>query len=145
MQLIRPLICAMLLLPTAAGACDIQISTPGTLGLSSDGRTLSSVSGLPTVVIISDLSLLSPTTITISNIRLTDAPAGFASPVTFSGTYDATWTLLGQSNGPISPTATFSAGPILNLAITITIHNTVTSANGFKQGTYKTKTTVTCT
>ncbi len=144
MQLIRALALALLALPTAAGACDVQISTPGTLGLSGDGRTLSSASGLATIAIISNLNLLSPTTITISNVRLDQTPAGFSAPVTYGGAYSASWLLTGTS-GTLAPSASFQVPAILNLVVTLTIHNSVTSTSGFRQGTYTTKTSVTCT
>ena len=146
MQLIRRFIAggAALLCAGAALGCDVALSTPGILKLSSDGATLSSANGgVATVVVISNLSLLSPTTITLSNIRLDATPAGFAAPVSYSGSYSAGWLLTG-TNGTIAPQASFNVPAVLNLAVTLTLDNTVTSTGGFRQGAYSTKTTITC-
>jgi hypothetical protein len=146
MQLKRLLIAAMLTLPAnAALTCDVALNTPGILKLSSDGATLSSANGggVPMVVVISSLNFLSPTTITLSNIRLDATPAGFAAPVSYSGSYSASWLLTGTS-GTIAPQASFNVPAVLNLAVTLTLNNTVTSTGGFKQGPYSTKTTITC-
>lgn len=128
-----------------AAACDVAISTPGLLKLSGSGQTLGSgnANGVPMLVVVSNLNVLSPTTITISNIRLDTTPAGFAAPVTYEGTYSATWLLTGSS-GSIAPQAQFTVPAILNLVVSITLNNTVTSTTGFKQGNYSTKTTITC-
>jgi hypothetical protein len=146
MQLIRTLAAlAGLVLPAGAPvACDVALNTPGVLKLSSDGVTLSSANGgVPMVVVISQLSLLSPTTITISDIRLDATPPGFAAPVSYSGSYAASWLLTGTS-GTIAPQASFDVPAVLNLAVTLTLNNTVTSPGGFRQGAYSTKTTITC-
>jgi hypothetical protein len=146
MQLIGRLGAAVAVVLSAGAAlgCDVALSTPGILKLSSDGATLSSTNGgVATVVVVSNLNLLSPTTITLSNIRLDATPAGFAAPVSYSGSYAATWLLTGAS-GTIAPQASFDVPAVLNLAVTLTLHNTVTSSGGFKQGAYSTKTTITC-
>jgi len=145
MQLTGAVLVLLAGLPAAACACDVQISTPGLLGLSGDGRTLSSANGLPAIAVISDLNLLAPTTITISGIRLDQAPGGFAAPLTYAGSYVANATLLGTSSGTIAPSASFQVPAILNLVVTLTIHNSVTSTSGFPQGPYTMKTSVTCT
>ena len=146
MQLTAPvLLLFTVLLTTTAEACTIGVSTPGVLKLSSDGRTLSSNNGgVASVLAISNLDLdLDGTTITISNTRLDQTPAGFAAPVTYAATYSAAWLLNGASGSLVS-NASFTVPPVLNLVVTLTLTNTVTSATGFKQGTYTTKTTVTC-
>jgi len=140
-----------LLLSVLAGpaqACTIGVSTPGVLQLSSDGLTLSSGNsgGIASVLAISDLDLdLDGTTITISNTRLDTAPAGFSAPVSYGATYAAAWLLgAGNASGSLASNPSFVVPPVLNLVVTVTLHNTVTSATGFKQGNYTTKTTVTC-
>jgi hypothetical protein len=135
-----------LLAASAAPACTIGVSTPGVLKLSGDGHTLSSGNsgGIASVLAISDLDLdLNGTTITISNTRLDMTPAGFAAPVSYGATYSATWLLTG-ANGSLASNPSFTVPPVLNLVVTLTLHNTVTSATGFQQGNYSTKTTVTC-
>jgi hypothetical protein len=131
---------------TGAGACTVGISTPGVLKLSSDGHTLGSGNsgGVASVLAISDLDLdLNGTTITISNTRLDTTPPGFAAPVSYAATYSAAWLLSGAS-GSLASNPSFTVPPVLNLVVTLTLHNTVTSATGFKQGNYTTKTTITC-
>ena len=134
-----------LLAASAAPACTIGVNTPGVLKLSGDGLTLSSGNsgGVASVISITDLSLFSSTTITISNTRLDTTPAGFSAPVSYGATYSATWLLTGAS-GSLASNPSFTVPPVLNLVVTLTLHNTVTSATGFKQGNYTTKTTVTC-
>jgi hypothetical protein len=147
MQLARLL--ALLLAPlaaTGAPACTIGVSTPGVVALSADGITLSSANagGIASVLAISDLDLdLNGTTITISNVRLDTTPPGFTAPVSYGATYSATW-LLGSASGSLAGSPSFVVPPVLNLVVTLTLHNTVTSATGFRQGNYATKTTVAC-
>jgi len=149
MQLARlaALLVPLLALHTGpAQACTIGVSTAGVLKLSNDGHTLSSGNsgGIASVLAISDLDLdLNGTTITISNTRLDTTPAGFAAPVSYAATYNAVWLLTGASGSLVS-NPSFTVPPVLNLVVTVTLHNTVTSATGFKQGNYTTKTTVTC-
>jgi hypothetical protein len=147
MQLARLAVLACALVAgTDAGACSIGVTTAGLLGLSADGQTLSSANsgGLASVLAISDLDLdLNGTTITISSTRLDTTPAGFAAPVSYAAAYSATW-LLGSASGSLAASPSFVVPPVLNLVVTLTLHNTVTSATGFQQGTYTTKTTITC-
>lgn len=147
MQLVGPAIlaCALLASP-GTQACTIGVNTPGVLGLSGDGLTLGSANsgGVASVLAISDLDLdLNGTTITISNTRLDTTPAGFSAPVSYAATYSATWAL-GSASGSLSASPSFVVPPVLNLVVTLTLHNTVTAAGGFRQGTYTTKTTVSC-
>jgi hypothetical protein len=147
MQLARLAVIACALLPgTGAEACTIGVDTPGVLKLSGDGLTLGSTNsgGVASVLAISDLDLdLNGTTITISNTRLDTTPAGFASPVSYAATYSATW-LAGSASGSLVSNPSFVVPPVLNLVVTLTLHNTVTAAAGFRQGNYTTKTTVAC-
>lgn len=147
MQLAAPLAVCLMLGPTAAPACTIGVTTPGILKLSGDGHTLSSGNsgGVASVLAISDLDVdLNGTTITISNTRLDQTPAGFSAPVSYAATYSATW-LLGSASGSLVSSPSFVVPPVLDLVVTVTLHNTVTSATGFRQGTYTSKTTITCT
>jgi hypothetical protein len=147
MQLARLAILAALV-AGPAHACTIGVSTPGILKLSGDGHTLSSANsgGIASVLAISDLDLdLNGTRITISDTRLDTNPAGFSAPVSYAATYSATWLLgVGNASGSLVSNPSFTVPPVLDLVVTITLHNTVTSATGFKQGNYTTKTTITC-
>ncbi len=146
MQLAGVTALALALACGTAQGCTIGVSTPGVLQLSANGQTLSSATsgGIASVLAISDLDLdLDGTTITISNVRLDVAPAGFAAPVTFGATYTASW-LLGSASGDLQSSPSFTVPPALNLVVTLTLHNTVISTGGFKQGNYSTRITVTC-
>lgn len=146
MQLGR-LIALLLMLGLAhpATACTIGITTPGSFKLSGDGRTLSSTNsgGVAAILTITDLAVLSSTTITISNTRLDTVPSGFVAPVSYATTYSAGW-VLGSASGSLVSSPSFTVPGVLNLLVTITLQNTVTSATGFRQGNYSTRTTVTC-
>lgn len=147
MQLRWVLLAILLAIPPGpAMGCDVAVPTPGVLALSSDGQSLSSANpgGLASVVVISDLALFATTTITISNTRLDVAPGGFAAPVTYAATYSASW-LAGSASGSLASNSSFTVLPLVSLAVTITLHNTVTSSTGFRQGSYTTKTTIQCT
>jgi hypothetical protein len=147
MQLVRIAALAVALLAsTESVACIIGVSTPGILQLSGDGQSLGSgnAGGVASVLAITDLDLdLNGTTITISNTRLDTAPAGFAAPVSYAASYSATW-LLGSASGTLASAPSFVVPPVLDLVVTLTLHNTVTSVTGFEQGAYTTKTTITC-
>jgi len=148
MQLIRAAAAGLMLVAlasTAEAACLVGISTPGLLGLSQDGKTLSSAGGLgtPSIVTISNLPI-GTSTITLANPRL-DSPGGTTPGATLSGTYAASW-LLGGSNGSITPNTpgAFQISLLSSLAVTITLNNTAFSTGGFRQGTHTMKTSVTC-
>ena len=142
-RLLAPLLA--LLAATAAPACTIGVSTPGIVALNSTGTTLSSSNsgGIASILSITDLSIFGSTTITISNVRLDTTPPGFAAPVSYGATYSANW-LLGSASGSLASNPSFTVPAILNVVVTVTLHNTVTTATGFRQGNYTTKTTVTC-
>lgn len=147
MQLAHLLAVLPALFSTAAPACTIGVSTPGVIALNTaTGTTLSSANagGIASILAISDLDLdLNGTTITISNVRLDTTPPGFSAPVSYAATYSAAWPL-GGASGSLAGSPSFVVPPVLNLVVTLTLHNTVTSATGFRQGTYTTKTTITC-
>jgi hypothetical protein len=130
-----------------AMACTLSLTGAGRLALSSDSTRLGSdeAGGSAAVVTLADLNVLSPNTITVSAPTLPVYPAGFASgSVTLQSAFSASW-LLGSTNRPFSTTdQSFSVPSVLNLLVTVTIDNRVTSSAGFKQGNYATKTVVTC-
>lgn len=135
---------AGLALHPAQGACLLAIPTPGVLGLSADGKTLSSTNGLASIIEISNVSL-APFSIQLSNLRLVSA-AGVPADVTLTGSYSAL-TLAGPVSGTISSghAGVINLNLITGLSVTITLHNTAHSLTGFRQGTYSMKTSVTCT
>ena len=146
MQLIAACATA-LLLTTPADACSLAVSTPGLLGLSMDGTQLSSdaTGGVASVMSLSDLNVLSSTTITVSPPTLQTYPAGFAAgAVTGESAFAATWLLTGTSRPYSTTDQSFSVPGVLNLAVVLTLNNRITSTGGFKQGSYSTQTVVTC-
>ena len=125
--------------------CSVGVSTPGTLALSSsDTHLLTSEAGTASLLIVTNLSGILGTTVTISNPRLDTWPGGFAAgSVTVEETYSANWALGSSSN------STFSASPRsfsvpLAAVVTLVLNNRVTAPGGFKQGSYSTKTTISC-
>ncbi|RYE09319.1 MAG: hypothetical protein EOP22_09465 [Hyphomicrobiales bacterium] len=139
------LVALVLLAPLPAGACSLNLSTGGTLGLSADGRRLSSnEGGLPATFTIADLSLLG-STISISAPQLVEHGAGFnAGSAVLESSYTASWLLGSSSSVYSSSTKSFDAPGVLNLVVTMTLNNRIVSDAGFPSGTYTTRTIVTC-
>ncbi len=146
MQLIAA--CAIAaLLTTSADACSLAVGTPGLLGLSMDGTQLASdnVGGVASVLSLSDLNLLTSTTITISAPTLQSYPAGFAAgAVVGESAFSATWLLSSTSRPYSTSDQSFTVPGVLNLVVAVTLNNRLTSSGGFKQGSYTSQTVVTC-
>jgi len=141
---------AAALLALSAGqapACTLSLTGTGKLALSGDGTRLGSdeAGGVAAGLTLADLNVLSPNTITVSAPTLPIYPAGFAAgSVTLQTAFSAGW-VLGSTSRPFSTTdQSFSVPSVLNLLVTMTIDNRITSSAGFKQGTYGTRTVVTC-
>jgi hypothetical protein len=135
----------MLLSGSTLAACTVAVSTPGILTLSSDGTKLSSQTGVASVMTISNLSLFG-STITISAPQLTGGPV--VPGAVLEESYSASWLLgVGSSNsgGFVSTSRSFAVPGVASLVVTIILDNRVTSASGFSQGTYTSKTAVDCT
>lgn len=151
----RGLICLLILLaPTPAWAidvtftgivlntCTLAVPTPGIMTLSGDGKTLGSdqTLGVPAELTIVSLGA---NTITLAPPTLETYPAGYASgSETVQMSYNGVSGLSGVSHAYTSAQQTFSVGilPITSLFI----NNQVVNTAGFVQGTYTTKTVVTC-
>jgi len=125
--------------------CSVGLSTPGTLALASGNSTvLTSEAGTASLLVVTNLSGILGTTVTISNPRLDIYPGGFAAgSAVVEETYSATWALGASSN------STFTSGPRsfgvpLAAVVALTLNNRVTAPGGFKQGSYSTKTTISC-
>lgn len=124
----------------AIAACNVLVSTSGVLARTADNTVISSENGVPSVLLIS--GFLNPS-ITLSNPRLDSWPSGFNwASATVEESYSAVWTLGSASGGYSAGQQSFSA--VLGLTVTLTLNNRVTSATGFRQGNYATKTTVSC-
>lgn len=146
MQLTGALAAACLVLPSAGGAlaaCTVAIGTPGVMQLSADGTSLSSETGVASVMTITDINLLG-SQITISNPRLDSGPN--VPGATVEASYAATWLLgVGHASGGFSSTSrSFSVPGVANLVVTLTLNSRVLSSTGFSEGTYTTKTSVDC-
>lgn len=135
---------AGLALQPAQAACLLAVPTPGLLGLSANGQTLSSTNGLASIIEVTNVSL-APFSIQLSNLRLESA-AGVPADVALTGSYSAL-TLAGPVSGTISNASpgVINLNFVTGLAVTITLHNSAASATGFRQGTYIMKTSITCT
>lgn len=145
MQLIACLALWVVLAAPAIADCSVGVSTPGTLALSgSDSTVLSSEAGAASLLVVTNLSGILGTTVTLSNPRLDTWPAGFAAGgAVVEETYSATWVLGSSSN------STFTSGPRsfavpVAAVVTLVLNNRVTAVGGFKQGSYSTKTTISC-
>jgi hypothetical protein len=139
MQLTRVIAAAALLAALLSGnalaACTVAVSTPGILTLSSDGTKLSSQTGVASVMTISNINILG-SIITISAPQLTGGPV--VPGAVLEESYSA-------SGGFVSTNRTFNVPGVASLVVTVTLDNRVTSASGFSQGNYTTKTNVDCT
>jgi len=136
--------------PAAAG-CSIGLSTPGLLKLSSDSQRLGTdvAGGVASLVTISSITNgLNPTsTITIASSSLNTAPPGFNIASADVETAYAATGLLGlplHSRGFATGSDSFSVTLVLGLVVTIVLDNHVDATGGFRQGTYTSKTQVSC-
>ena len=116
--------------------CTLAVPTPGTMTLSSDGKTLGSDQplGIPaTVTVVS----LGSNTVTLAAPTLTESPGGYAGGETVQMSYSGL-----ASHAYTSQQQTISLGilPLTSLIINMQVIN----AAGFIQGTYKAKTVLTC-
>jgi hypothetical protein len=117
--------------------CTLAVPTPGTMKLSSDGKTLGSdqLLGIPaTATVVS----LGGNTVTLSAPTLTDWPQGYAGGETVQMKFSGLASQPTYSGAP----ATIPLGilPLTDLIIDMQ----VTNPAGFLQGTYKAKTVLTC-
>ena len=119
-----------------AATCTLAVPTPGTMTLSSDGKTLGSdqALGIPaTVTVIS----LGGNTVTLAAPTLSQSPPGYGGGETVQMSYSGL-----ASHAYTTQQQTISLGilPITDLIINMQVIN----ASGFIQGTYKAKTVLTC-
>ena len=144
MQLRLAALMALAAAPALAD-CDVSLSTPGVLKLSaSDSHVLTSEAGTASILIVTNLSGILGTTISISNPRLDTYPGGFAAgSAVVEETYSAAW-LLGSSSNSTFSSATRSFPVGIGAVVTLTLNNRVTAPGGFRQGSYSTKTTISC-
>ncbi len=118
-------------------SCVLNVSTPGVLGASTDGLTLSSELGTGTPAVVAVVAVGAAPTLSFTAPTVT-VPAAHTGTTTTSIRYQA---LGGANQAYTTAASSMSGGPLLD---TVTINSRVQSASGFKSGTYTVKTTVTC-
>jgi hypothetical protein len=146
MQLIGPTLLTALCLaagPAQAASCTLLPLLSGTLTLSADGQRMGSEEGggLPATI---SITTIGGATVTVS------APVLYEYPVDYSASGDlleVAYTgvgLLSGANQTYTSQATNFAAPSLITPVVLTVQNRVTTASGFESGTYRTRTTITC-
>ncbi|URW74760.1 hypothetical protein M9980_09250 [Sphingomonas donggukensis] len=118
-------------------SCVLNVGTPGVLGPSSDGQTLSSETGTGVAAVLAVVAVGSAPTLSFSAPSLT-TPAGFSGTATTAIRYQA---LSGHTQAYTSGASSMSGGALLD---TITVNSRVQSASGFASGLYTVRTVVTC-
>lgn len=147
-MLVRLLVLAALLtLPgvPARAACVLVVLNGGTLALAGNNTDLSTEGGgLPATFTVANTDVLGAT-VTVTAPQWVQWPAAFntgtaQNQIAYSGAG-----LLGSVNQPYTSSQTsFPVPGLLSLATLVTVNNKISNAAGFQQGTYATRTTVTC-
>ena len=125
---------------TLGSSCALSVTTPGTLALAADGKSISSqaTGGIPAVLAIVSVG---SNTVSVAPPTLTASPAGYsASGQTVQVAYAGLSGLSGVNQVYTSSTTTFG----VTLVSALQVNNKVTNDNGFAPGTYTTQTVVTC-
>ena len=118
-------------------SCILNVSTPGVLGPSSDGQTLSSETGTGVAAILAVIAVGSAPTLSFTAPALT-TPAGFSGTATTAIRYQS---LSGRTQAYTTGASTMTGGTLLD---TVTINSRVQSPTGFASGLYTVRTVVTC-
>lgn len=135
---------ALLCLPARA-ACALVVVNGGTLALAGNNTDLGTEGGgSPATFTVANTDIVGAT-VTVTAPQWVQWPIGFntgtaQNQIAYSGTG-----LLGSVNQPYTSSQTNFAVPgLLSLATLVTVNNKISNATGFQQGTYSTKTTITC-
>lgn len=124
---------------TLSGVCTLGLSTPGTLGLDTEGR-LSSAAGLPAVLSI--LSVGSNTLSIAPPVWVSTAPGYVAGSESFEVAYNG---LAGLGIADQAYTDTQTTRSIATLPVSLlTMNARATNSLGFADGAYTLKVVVTC-
>lgn len=118
-------------------SCVLNLSTPGVLGQSSDGTTLTSELGNGVGAIMAVVAVGARPTLNVSAPTVT-TPAAFDGEATTAIRYQS---LSGANQPYTTAPSSFRAGALLD---TVTFNARVQSATGFASGLYTVRTTVTC-
>ena len=128
---------------TVANTCTLAVSTPGILALSSDGTTLGSnqPGGLAAMVTVISIG---SNTITVGAPSRTAQPSGYdGSGEQVEVAYSGVSGLSGIDQDWGTDSSSFTVGMLVS-ATALTVHNRITNTSGFAQGSYQTKTVLTC-
>ena len=118
-------------------SCVLNVSTPGVLGASTDGQTLSSELGTGTAAVLAVVAVGAAPTLSFTAPTVT-TPAAHTGTTTAAIRFQA---LGGATQAYTSSASSMTGGPLLD---TVTINSRIQASGGFKSGTYTVKTTVTC-
>ncbi|HZY69101.1 MAG TPA: hypothetical protein VFE52_10955 [Devosia sp.] len=124
---------------TLTGVCTLALSTPGILGLATDG-SLSTSAGLPAILAILSIGT---NTLTVAPPEWVDSPPDYqpgseSLEVGYQGLAG-----LGLADQPLTSAETTRTISTLPLSL-LTMNARVTNSNGFTAGDYEMKTVVTC-
>lgn len=129
----------------AQAACVLVLVNGGTLSPAANNTDLSTEgSGTPATFSVVNTDVFGAT-ITVGAPQWTQWPAAFSlaaaqNQIAYVGTG-----VLGSVNQPYTASQTsFPVPGLLSLATLVTVNNKISNAAGFQQGTYSTRTTVTC-
>lgn len=133
--------------PLPVAACGLALGTGGVLTLSGDGKTLGSdqLLGVPSTFTVTNGLLDGAATITVSAPTVSAYPPGFnIGGAQASIAYDGAGLLGSVHQGYTTSQSSFQIPGLLSLLVVMTINSRISSPTGFNQGTYNTKTTITC-
>ena len=116
--------------------CTLAVPTPGTMTLSSDGKTLGSDQALGIPATVTVLSL-GGNTVTLAAPTLTASPVGYGGGETVQMSYSG---LASHAYTTQQQAIPLGILPLTNLVIQMQVINN----SGFLQGTYTAKTVLTC-
>jgi hypothetical protein len=122
---------------TLANSCVLNLSTPGVLGQTSDGTTLTSETGTGAAAMMTVTAVGTRPTLSVAAPTLT-TPAAYTGSAATTIRYQA---VSGATQPYTAGASSFTSATLLD---TITFNARVQSPTGFASGTYTVRTTVTC-
>lgn len=118
-------------------SCVVNITTPGGLGATSEGNTLSSELGSGVPAVLAVVAVGAAPTLSFAAPTL-ETPSGFSGTPSVAIRYQST---SGHSQAYTSGASTMTGGTLLD---TVTINSRVQNSGGFTAGRYRVVSTVTC-
>ena len=129
--------------PARAGICTLIVTTPGVLALSANGTQMSSdqLGGTASLMTVASVGT---STLTVGAPTVTQSPGGYnQSGQVVEVSYQGAGLLSGANQSYTTGQTTVPVPNIVS-AVVLTINNRVTNSAGFPNGTYQTRTVVTC-